>query len=219
MKKITLLSTVVAFALLPQLAAAGDSNFYVGGATGLSALNDSHLEGVGANLSADFDNGWAGVATVGHSYYNGIRAELELGYRNNNADSLNGSARTWSLMGNALYDFANASPITPYIGAGAGVAHVGYHNISPVAGSTIDDGDYAPALQGIIGANYAVNSNVSVFTNYQYMKAFDVDVKTDSGTKIDTDYDNHTVLVGVRYNFGGPRPVVLQEQFSNIYSR
>lgn len=214
MKKIYLLSTVCALAVLPQVALAND--MYVSGAGGVSLLQDSDFEGSAINAETEYDYGYTGLITLGNRYHNGIRAELELGYRDNGVDNVGnvnatGHASSLTMMGNVLYNFMKDSRFTPYVGIGAGVARVEYENVQLVGASRVDDFDYAPAVQGIIGANYALNETLSMFTNYQYLTALNVDVDTDAGTDVDADYDNHSVVVGLRYNFGGPKPVVLQE--------
>jgi OmpA-OmpF porin, OOP family len=222
MKKITLLSTVCVLAILPQVASAATPNFYLGAAAGADILRDSRLQGGAVNQRAEFDAGWVGQFTLGHHFTNNIRGELELGYRSNAVDTVgsvdaDGSAHTWSLMANALYDFANTSPFTPYIGAGAGVARVDYSNVEPVGliptGSTrIDSSDVVPAVQGIVGVSYNLNDKITFVTSYQYLTAVDARQETDLGQKVDANYDSHSILVGARFNFGGPAPVVLREE-------
>lgn len=75
--------------------------------------------------------GFAGVLSAGYAFGNGIRAEVEGSYRQNEAGTANsasqttsGTGRTFALMGNAFYDFRipSAPWIVPYIGGGVGYA-------------------------------------------------------------------------------------------------
>ena len=80
--------------------------------------------------------GWVGVVSLGYGFGNGLRAEIEGNYRENDVDSINGfggttvpsgTARSYGVMANAFYDFdlgqgANFGgfSLLPYVGVGAG---------------------------------------------------------------------------------------------------
>jgi OmpA-OmpF porin, OOP family len=126
---------------------------------------------------ANFDLGWAGVASVGWGFGNGIRAEVEGNFRSNEVDSIRGFglapvARTggfqyqYGVMGNLLYDFdpgylgLGPSYIQPYLGVGAGYAWTEFRNLRSVSGAAgipagtqifSDDTTGSFAFQGIAG--------------------------------------------------------------------
>ncbi len=185
--------------------------FYVGAAVGANWTRDSDITGTGINVGADFDTGWAGALTAGHAYGNGVRSEIELGRRGNDLDSLSGTTAgtgdvtAWSGMVNVLYDFKTGTPFTPYVGAGLGAARVSL-DVRPIGSSRIDDSDTTLAYQGIAGVGYRLNESAQAFVDYRYFATSGLNLATAAGTSVDADYDNHTVMVGLRYHFGAPKP-------------
>jgi len=126
---------------------------------------------------ANFDLGWAGVASLGWGFGNGLRAEVEGNFRSNEVDSIRGFglapvARTggfqyqYGAMGNLVYDFdpgylgLGPSYIQPYLGVGAGYAWTEFRNLRGVSGAAgipagthifSDDTSGSFAFQGIAG--------------------------------------------------------------------
>jgi len=212
--KLMLLSTVCAVAI-PVFAQAEVSPFqeewYVGLAAGTSKLDDTTLRITGSRSSLDANWGWAGVGSVGYAYGDGFRTELELGYRTSDNDTVglsnaSGDTTSWSALANVLYDFdVFESGFVPYVGVGAGFAHVSY-DVSPTFGSTIDDSDVTPAFQAIIGGSYPINDNWKIFADYRYLTGFTPEFKTATNVEVDSAYDTHNVMLGIRYEFGQPAP-------------
>jgi len=161
---------------------------YIGAGAGvnwLQSTNQSQDITVGAvrlggDFKATFEPGFAGVASLGWGFGNGLRAEIEGNFRWNAVDELNmansrllrtgGYVRSYGVMANLLYDFdprylglAGRTWIQPYIGAGVGYVWHEYDNVrgrfpagSALAGATgrIDDTDARFAYQAIIGAAF-----------------------------------------------------------------
>ena len=99
--------------------------FYIGAQGGLNWLLN--------NQSYVMDIGWAAGGKVGYDFV-GPRVELEGMYHSNNGNAVvifptgyanvRGRIEQVSVMANVLYDFFPGATVTPYIGAGAGVAFV-----------------------------------------------------------------------------------------------
>ena len=98
------------------------------------------------------EDDWAGFARLGYQLTDHWRVELEAGYRSGDIESIrggtnqavlglctpgvvrtaaaptcgkpNGEQKSWTVMGNVLYDFLPESTINPFVGAGIGVNHV-----------------------------------------------------------------------------------------------
>jgi outer membrane protein OmpA-like peptidoglycan-associated protein len=201
---------------LPLAVQAADKGAYVGVGIGPNWTRDSDVKGSGIDNTVDFDTGIAAVLSAGWAYGNGVRSEIELGHRRNDVDSITGTTngvghvRTWSGMVNVLYDFNTNSPFTPYIGGGIGMARVDGQG-SAFGTTSVDDTANGFAYQGIVGVGYRLNENATVFTDYRYFATRDLDFTTADGRSVDADYANHTVLVGLRFNFAPPKPAPKEE--------
>jgi outer membrane protein OmpA-like peptidoglycan-associated protein len=94
-------------------------------------------------------------------------------------------------MANLLYDFLPGATITPYVGAGAGIAFVD----SSIQGCSLCSTQFA--YQGIIGIGWNVNENLRVNLDGRYY-----------GTTNPGQYNNNniTTMLGVTYKFAQPAP-------------
>lgn len=213
-----LLSAAVVSA--PWIANAQDTGrhqgWYASLGAGLNILRDSDLSGGNYHSTAEFDRGVAGIGAVGYSFGH-VRLEGELGVRRNTVDTISnpggeGHGRVWgeSLMANVLYDFLPASRFSPYVGVGGGVAHLKYGEVGSGATTVADDSDNVFAYQGIAGVRYDLNYNWSLNADYRYFATQDPSFSSTGATtpatsSVDSEYRNHTILVGVTYHFGHPQ--------------
>ena len=195
----------------PNAARAQEDGFYVGGAAGLSVLNDITLQGTGIDDTVEFDDGLSGIAALGYGFGGGLRTELELGYRENDADSVSGTdagavsgdVTALSAMANVAFDF-NFGRVTPYVGAGIGLANI---DADTTLGATvIDDDDTVFAYQGLAGVAFGVTERVKLTLDYRFLNTEEFDVTTNGGTSVDGNYRDHSVMVGLRFSFGAPPP-------------
>jgi OmpA-OmpF porin, OOP family len=190
-------------------AAQANDNWYVGVAGGANWNHSDELTGTGFDDDVDYDWGGAVLGTVGYHYGNGLRSELELGYRENDLDEIANGAATGdvsaaSAMLNVLYDFdISDTAIDTYVGIGGGAVRLDYEDAAPTGGSRIDDTDTVPAAQAIVGASYNLSPATDLFANYQYLHTFSPEFRNDAGVKTETDFAASTVLVGVKFKLGG----------------
>ena len=169
--------------------------FYIGAEGGLNWLL--------SNGSYSTDTGFAVGGKIGYDFV-GPRIELEGLYRNNrgsgtvqfpngNFGFANGQINQVSAMANLLYDFAPGATITPYVGAGAGIAFV---DPSLSAGCTMCSTQFA--YQGIVGVGYNVAPGWRIDLDGRYY-----------GTTNPGQYTNNniSVMLGLTYKFGQPETV------------
>jgi opacity protein-like surface antigen len=114
-----------------------------------------------------------------------------------------------SVMANVYYDFLADQPLTPYVGAGAGIAFI---NRSGGLART-DDTEFA--YQAIVGVGYKVTPNVRINLDGRYYgtlnPTFDTDFTLSGSTAISGhssgsySNNNFSVLASVAYSFG-PAP-------------
>ena len=193
-KRALLAATILA---VPAVASAQPvSGLYVGAGAGVNWIaspqhwdlngdaapgNFGLVNGASINnaAKANFKAGYAAVVSLGWGFGNGVRAEVEGNFRNNEINSIGGTnlapvgrvggfQNTYGVMANVFYDFDLAnfglgqSIFQPYVGVGAGYAWTEWHNIrgqsnafgtvpgaGPVLFSNDTNGQFA--YQGIVG--------------------------------------------------------------------
>jgi outer membrane protein OmpA-like peptidoglycan-associated protein len=189
---------------LPFLAHAQAFNpqpgFYIGAGGGLDWFIGTPPTGVSTST------GWLAGGQIGYDFV-GPRVALEAGYGqvptnvNIPGTAINGKIGTLAVMANLYYDFMPASTITPYIGAGAGVAFI---DSNSSLGST------QFAYQGILGVAYNATEQVRIGLEGRYFGTTNPGVQTPIGFQ--TWNNNHLqLLAGISFKFvpepAAPPPV------------
>jgi outer membrane protein OmpA-like peptidoglycan-associated protein len=229
LKKVLLAATVLA---LPVAAQAQPVNgLYIAGGAGLNFRLESTSNNDGLNLKAKTtDVGAVGLGSIGWGFGNGLRAEVEGNFRQNDVRQLTvngvrasrntGYLQTYGAMINALYDINLGGRITPYVGAGIGYGWNDVKGLRGTVGSTrlrVSDVEGALAYQGIVGVAYNLSSMVpglSLTAEARYYGTLTPSLtgtatvgSTVSRGTVKPSNDNISALVGFRYAFGAPRPV------------
>jgi opacity protein-like surface antigen len=166
--------------------------FYLGPEGGLNWLLN--------NGNYDMDTGFAVGGVIGYDFV-GPRVELEGVYRSNNGRgaanfgnvfrNASGSVDQLSTMVNLLYDFIPGATLTPYIGAGAGIAFAD----PGINGCSLCSTQFA--YQGIVGVGWNIDQNFRVNLDARYYG-------TSNAGDLRYDNDNFTAMLGVTYKFGRP---------------
>ena len=150
------------------------------------------------NNSYVMDTGWAAGGKVGYDFV-GPRVEVEGLYHSNNGTAVvafptgyanvRGKIDQVSVMGNLLYDFFPGAMITPYIGAGAGVAFVDAN----IQGCNVCLTMFA--YQGILGLGFNATPALRIGLEGRYY-----------GTTNPGAYTNNNIMamLSVSYKFGQP---------------
>lgn len=191
---------VFALALLPTAGHAQDApyvpfeGFYIGAGGGaLWSLNNGSY---GVSTTTGFIAG----GKVGYDFV-GPRVDLEVGYGRipNNAyvpgAAINGGTGELAVMANAYYDFLPSYRITPYIGAGVGIAFVD---------SNTSLGSTQFAYQGMVGLLYHIDEQWSVGLEGRFTGTTNPSLNLPNGTSISYSNQNIGVLAGIAYKFGAP---------------
>jgi OmpA-OmpF porin, OOP family len=234
---------VLAVAFGPRASAQPVEGLYVGAGLGGNFMQRSSIgvnlggAGVGVNGVGEtnmyFSAGFAGVASVGWGFGNGLRTEAEFGYRNNSVSSVSGiyassnihaggTEAKYGLMVNVLYDFGGYTPwVTPYLGVGAGYQWVDLNgvDVSTNAGNrlNIDGTEGAFAYQAIVGVAYPLQQvpGLALTAEYRFMgltgnrnySATATGPNRSVSTSVRAgDEFNHSLLVGIRYALYTPAP-------------
>jgi len=193
MKRI--LVAAVVLSALPVVAQAQSSLFaqnyqptpgvYVGAQGGLNWLLNSN--------NYNMDLGYSVGGVVGYDFV-GPRVELEGMFRSNNGrgtanfgnvfSNTSGRIEQLSAMINVLYDFLPGATITPYVGAGAGIAFAD----SGINGCSLCSTQFA--YQGIVGVGWNIDQNFRVNLDARYYG-------TTNGGGLQYQNNNITAMLGV----------------------
>jgi OOP family OmpA-OmpF porin len=190
------LMAAAALVALPVMAHAQSPvpGFYVGIEGGANWLLNTTIGG----LQVTPQTGWAAGGKVGYDFV-GPRVELEGVYRENThttpaffGSSINHKIGQLGVLVNLLYDFSPASTITPFIGAGAGVAFV---DSNSSLGST------QFAYQGIVGLAWNASEMFRISLDGRYYGTSNPVVNGASWSN-----NNFSVMLGLQIKFGAPPP-------------
>jgi OmpA-OmpF porin, OOP family len=188
--------------------------FYFGAKGGLTFLQNMPVRcPTGTDPSLKTQTGYGLGGSIGYAFRNGLRVELEVPYRHNDASSISGpgfnlpasgSVTSLAVMGNLLYDlhFLQLGALMPHIGGGIGYAHLSMNNINVEGLTIINSSSDVFAYQCIAGISYAVTSNFSFDLDYNYFATADPTFKTVSGQSFNSRYRTNNVMLGFTYHFG-----------------
>lgn len=227
--KLTLLASTAVVALAFTAPAQAAGNWYVGFFGGANWVDDHSFSAatsptVSADTltwSTDGDTGFVVGGAIGlnlSGMANGLRAEIEVAYRQNKVDgawitntttptavssgTLDFDHSTFSVMANAWYDF-DLGGVRPYLGGGVGWAETELDGqyLGGVTGP-FDFKDDGFAWQLGAGVNFDVSPNVQMGIGYRYFKGPDVTVGSlnalNSATS-DVDSGQHSAVVSVSF--------------------
>ena len=234
MRKVLLAATVLASGVGGAGVASAQpvTGIYIGAGGGANFMQREQIRTVpppglpGLFGNAGFQTGYVGLGNVGYGFGNGLRAEIEGNFRNNDIRSsqggltINGREQKYGGMGNVLFDLDIGSPyIYPYIGAGVGYEVVNDRarlfsgpNAAFVDGTK---GDFA--YQAIAGLSFPIPPVIGLSLTAEY-RYFAVSGRRDLNAQIvgpgivgsgivgsglvraQADY-NHSLLIGLRYAF------------------
>jgi outer membrane protein OmpA-like peptidoglycan-associated protein len=208
---------------VPVLASAQPvTGLYIGGGAGLNIMQNESVNAVGGfatpGLKLDTNVGATGVGSIGWGFGNGLRVELEGDYRYNGYNKVNygdaganisGNEQKFGPMVNVLYDFNGFGAVVPYVGLGAGYQWA--REQINAGGTSASDTEGAFAYQAILGAALPIASvpGLAITAEYRFMGlAGNRNYTVDGGSLTLNDDYNHSILLGVRYNFGAQAPAM-----------
>lgn len=189
----------------------GLGGFYLEGRAGVVFVPDPELVDTTGELAAigitqveaELDTGFGIEGALGYTYDRALRGELSLGYRRNTLDGLSatspggavtteveGDVSTFTVLANAYYDIDLGLEVVPFVGGGVGLAAI----VFELEGA--DDADVVFAWQLGGGLAYELTANVAATVRYTYLATSDPEFEG-----IDTSYDSHNLLFGLRYRF------------------
>lgn len=207
-----LAATMLSFGANSALAQ-GFENLYLGGYYGSNDASDADIRVGGfATGEVSFSDGYAFGATIGYNAFEDVRGEAEFAYRANDIGRLNGTngggdVSSWALMVNGFYDFTDigrsldlGATFTPYIGGGLGVANLSWNGVTAGGTPFADDDTFVFAYQLGGGLAIGLADQWGLTLDYRFFSTTDPELNLVGGGSFETEYQNHTVVVGVRYH-------------------
>ena len=216
----TLRTTIYSFAIAtplsivgsPHNAQAGEGDTYVNASFGRTSASDVSDTAGGVNT---FDDGYEASLALGYGIANNTRIEAEFiatntaistislpGLNGGNPQDASGTISTKSLMLNGYHDFAIDLPVTPYIGAGAGLTNVAVNNASVPGFLGTNDSDQVFSWQFKAGLSKAVSDNVDINIGYRYFDTQRLSLTSNLGTNFTSDgAKHHTIGIGLTHRF------------------
>ncbi len=154
--------------------AATTTGFYLRGDIGGSYLTSPGPANVGA---------FTGGGGIGYQFNDNFRADVTGDWTSNYSVAPGATLSTTAVMGNVYYDWKNDSPITPYVGVGAGYGWVNR------AGFGVNDSGIA--LGATVGASLDMTSNLALDVGYHFR---DTMITGDDAIE-------HSLTAGLRFKF------------------
>jgi len=169
--------------------------FYIGAGGGISTPLST------PNSASGID--WVAGGKIGYDFV-GPRIDLDVGYGQTPLNvsvpgtAINYKAGQLTSLINLSYDFFPTSTITPYVGAGAGVAFID---------SNTSLGSTQFAWDALVGLRYNMTNAWTIGLEGRYVGTTNPSV-TFNGQTISSPNQNFTALLGVAYKFGQPQAAV-----------
>jgi outer membrane protein OmpA-like peptidoglycan-associated protein len=170
------------------------------------SIGSGELGGLSTSGEAKFGIGFAGLASLGWGFGNGLRVEAEGDYLNSPSNGFTGGSRNfvvggggreqkYGFMANVLYDFVGVPVVQPYLGAGVGVQWVNWKNFHAynAAGSgdfTAPNGDTVniPAAGPNSGLQATSNGNSKAVFAYQAIAGVALPIAAAPGLALTAEY-------------------------------
>jgi opacity protein-like surface antigen len=143
----------------------------------------------------------------------GLRAEIEIGHKRSETESHTsalpalagkaaGAVSATYAMASLYYDFFKNSLITPFVGAGAGIAQVSADGVGVAGGlALIDDHGTSWIYHATAGVSVRLSPRWQLEAAYRFMETPDVGLRDKSGASTEMNVRDHMVLGGIRANF------------------
>ena len=154
------------------------------------------------DIALEFDDGWRIGAALGYSLSPIFAIEGEVSYMQQEVDPDqavqalvavdccdDGDLSIMTGMVNLIAGKVIADRVRPYVGAGAGLAHVSFNDVDLPGAFDLDDSDLVFAAQGFAGLDFMVGQLFAIGARYRILHLGDVEFKSDGQSTHDVDPD------------------------------
>jgi opacity protein-like surface antigen len=179
-----------------------ESNWYVSVHGGIKFGEDWDDDWNNGDIALEFDDGWRIGGTIGYSLSPIFAIEGEASYMR---QELGADQAAPALLAVDCCDEGDVSIATgmvnlvagvsiggirPYVGAGAGLAHVSFDDVDVPAAFDVDDSDLVFAAQGLAGLDFMVGPLFAIGARYRFLHLGDVELQDDGQSRhvVDPDF-------------------------------
>ena len=154
-----------------------------------------------------YNTGWAMAAAAGYGWANGLALEAEMAYRQNGIDGeevmgtpmgIDGTESSMAFMGNAIFNLDTGTRLTPFVGAGMGLAVLEV-DAQPDGGGDFKDSDTQFAYQAMAGVSFQVSSHLHLALEYVYFATTSPTFAADS-VSVDMNYHAQDLFMSLSYD-------------------
>ena len=154
---------------------------------------------------------------IGTKFLQHFRTEINVGYRQNEVDAIRlvrgdendgkGTLSMIHVLGNAYAEYDFEVGVIPYFGLGVGwgMIEIDAHNKSDSL--QIDADDHAFIWNVMFGASVPFSDVTTFSLGYRYLQSEDLNFRArigapvNGGRQVDSEYDAHEIVAGIRYSF------------------
>jgi OOP family OmpA-OmpF porin len=191
----------------------------LGGGLALHPSDRFQYENLNTSGNLEWNPGFTVTGGAGYGFGDGIRIELDADWLQNSAskasgiggnNSIDGNERNYGALVNVFYDFPVTWPVTPYVGAGAGIQFVDFHPFVGNSTARFFGTKRGFAYDLIAGVSYPISAvpGLAVTAEYRFMQIPENRFYTGNGAvptvKVGSEYSNSLIL-GLRYQLFQPK--------------
>lgn len=225
---------ILSAVLVPSAAGAGDG-FYLGLQGGANWVDDQDFKVYGAEIvpildlglladgtrisTIEYDVGYLGGVVLGYGLSNGLRFEIDLAQRENDADLQkdlnrepnkdNGDITVRGVMGNVWLDLFKQGSVHPYIGGGYGLVQLKIDDPSFRDSPQRKQDDDVGAWQAGAGLGFDLSPHWTLSIDYRYLDSergkFNF-LENNPDTHSKADYQAQSAMATLRYYFAAEEP-------------
>jgi OOP family OmpA-OmpF porin len=193
----------------------------LGGGLALHPENRFQYDNLHTSGNLQWNPGFTATGGAGYGFGDGIRIELDADLTQNSANKMDGiqgdtnvsgNERNYGALVNVFYDFPVSWPVTPYVGAGAGIQFVDYHPFVGNSTARVFGTKSGFAYDLIAGVSYAISAvpGLALTAEYRFMQIPGNRYYTGNGAfpsvKVGSEYSN-SFIFGLRYQLFQPKPL------------
>lgn len=187
---------------------------YDAGVTFMRNQNLTRANPIGLNGSVQSETGFNVGGAVGTRFLEHFRTEVNVGYRENQVDHIGiqpgnndgkGRLSMIHVLFNAYAEYDFDLGVIPYFGLGLGYGQVRIDAHNKPDSFQMDSKDDAFLWNVMSGVSVPFSDVTSFSLGYRYLATEDLNFRADiagiGGRQVDSEYDAHELVFGIRYSF------------------